>query len=68
MAYLLFLIFDTDLGAGHKVERPDILADAILVDSDLAGFEIDDEMAVRIAHGDVQEYFTDGTADDDGVR
>jgi hypothetical protein len=50
----LLRVFGTDFAACHQPERPYVLADAIFVHGDLAGLEIGDQVAVRIAYHYVQ--------------
>ena len=61
----LFLVFNTDFLACHQPQRADILADAILEDRYVFGFEIGDELAVRVAHDEIEENFPGGGLDDD---
>ena len=63
----LLFIFRADFAARHQTERADILADAIFVDRYLFGLEIGDELAVRVAHDDIQQYFA-GRASDYDIR
>ena len=64
----LRLVFDTHFASCHQAERADILADTILVRRYFFGFEIGDQLAVRVAHDHIQQDFTGGASDDDVRR
>lgn len=59
----LLFVFHADCASRHQAERPDILADAILVDRQVFGLEIGDEVAMRVAHYQIQQYFAGRSAD-----
>jgi hypothetical protein len=60
----LLLVFGADFAAGYQTEGAHIPAHTVLVDSELAGFQVGNQVAVRIAHNHVHQYFAYGAADD----
>ena len=59
----LLRVFDADFATRHQPECAHILAHAVFVHRDLAGFQVGNEAAVRIADHHVQQHLADRATD-----